>query len=181
MASFLSSPSYGSLPSDEAYLHVPVTKPQRLTSEAHMSEPRWRETRPSRPYGGEPGARPPGRAPGPPPDAPGGRGGVVPPGAGTAPGGRGGVVPPGAGTAPGGRGGVVPPGAGRAVRREAGHGVVGPRDPGWDGRAAGGRGGTGPTGRGGSTRGAGDGPPTRQLPAQPLTAPPDATQPARTR
>src|SRR5206468_4117463 len=67
MASFLSSPSYGSLPSDEAYLHVPVTRPQRLTSEAHMSDPRWRETRPSRPYDGEPGARPPGRAPGPPP------------------------------------------------------------------------------------------------------------------
>ena len=32
-----------------------------------MSDPRWRETRPNRPYGGEPGARPRGRVPGPPP------------------------------------------------------------------------------------------------------------------
>ena len=69
MASFLSSPSSGSLPSVEAYLHVPVTKAQRLTSEAHMTEPPWREPRPSRPYGGEPGARPRARDPGPAPGA----------------------------------------------------------------------------------------------------------------
>ncbi len=35
-----------------------------------MSDPRWREARPSRPYGGEPGARPRGRDPGIPPGAP---------------------------------------------------------------------------------------------------------------
>ncbi len=48
-------------PSDEAYLHGPVTYAQRLTSEAHMSDPRWRDVRPSRPYGGEPGDTPRGR------------------------------------------------------------------------------------------------------------------------
>src|SRR5260370_37858639 len=63
MAFFLSSPGYGSLPSVEAYLHVPVTNAQRLTSEAHMSDPLWREAHPSRPYGREPGARPRGRDP----------------------------------------------------------------------------------------------------------------------
>src|ERR1700745_251524 len=82
MAPFLSSPSSGSLPSDEAYRHVPVTRPQRLTSEAPMSDPRWRETRPNRPNGGEPGARPRGRVPGPPPTpgrVPGRPPGAVPP------------------------------------------------------------------------------------------------------
>src|ERR1700730_6790850 len=64
MAIFLSSPSSGSLPSVEAYLQVSGTNAQRLTSEAHMSDPLWRETRPSRPYGSEPGARPRGRDPG---------------------------------------------------------------------------------------------------------------------
>lgn len=34
-----------------------------LTSEEHMSDPRWRDQRPIRPYGGEPGARPRGRGP----------------------------------------------------------------------------------------------------------------------
>ena len=70
MAFFLSSPSSGSIPSVEAYRHVPVINAQRLTSEAHMSDPPWREARPSRPYGGEPGARPRGRDPGIPPGAP---------------------------------------------------------------------------------------------------------------
>src|SRR5260370_6558663 len=71
MAFFLSSPGYGSLPSVEAYLHVPVTNAQRLTSEAHMSDPLWREARPSRPYGGEPGARPRGLGSRTPPGGPG--------------------------------------------------------------------------------------------------------------
>src|SRR5580704_16958194 len=70
MAFFLSSPNSGSISSVEAYRHVPVINAQRLTSEAHMSDPSWRETRPSRPYGGEPGARPRGRDPGTPPGAP---------------------------------------------------------------------------------------------------------------
>jgi hypothetical protein len=48
-------------PSDEAYLHGPVTQSQRLTSKAHMSDPWWRDARPSRPYAGEPEGRPPGR------------------------------------------------------------------------------------------------------------------------
>ena len=77
-----------------------------------------------------------------------------------------------------------PPGEGasRAPRREAGRGVPDPRDPGprgreagWDGRAPGGRGvsgpngpgGGGPNGRGATGRAAADGPPTRQMPAQP--------------
>ena len=72
------------------------------------------------------------------------------------------------------------PGAPRGVRsaRDAGPQGAGQRgrEPGWDGRGAGGRTGTGPNGRGASPRGAGDGPPTRRLPAQP-----DETQPARTR
>src|SRR6266566_9796819 len=134
--------------------HVPVTKPQRLTSEAPMSDPRWRETRPSSPYGGEPGARPRGPVPVPPPGARGG------------PAGR-----PAAG---------APRGSGP---RDAGPGGAGQRgrDPGGDGRGAGGRTGTGPNGRGASPRGAsprgaGDGPPNRRMPAQP-----DETQPARTR
>src|SRR5437867_3905212 len=159
MASFLSSPSSGSLPSVEAYRRVPVTRPQRLTSEAPMSDPRWRETRPSRPYGGEPGDRPPRRVPGPPPTA--GRVPGRPPGA----------VPP-----------RIPPGASRAPRREAGRGVPDPRDSGPRGRDAGregrapdGRGGGGPDGRGGGGRGVADGPPTRRMPAQP-----DEPQPART-
>src|SRR5690348_12589944 len=111
-----------------------------------MSDPRWRETRPSRPYGGEPGARPRGRVSG----------------------------PPGTERAPAADGQGVPPGAGGVPRREAGRGTPGPRDagprgrdPGWDGRAASGRAGTGPNGRGGSARAAGDGPPTRRMPAQP--------------
>src|SRR5690348_7483688 len=170
MAPFLSSPSSGSLPSDEAYRRVPVTRPQRLTSEAPMSDPRWRETRPNRPDGGEPGARPRGRVPGPPPTpgrVPGRPPGAVPPrippGTSTA-GGRGGVAPP-----RGGSGGMGPPGEGasRAPRREAGRGVPDPRDPGprgreagWDGRAPGGRGTSGPNGPGGGGRAAADGPPT---------------------
>src|SRR5689334_16051965 len=168
MAPFLSSPSSGSLPSDEAYRRVPVTRPQRLTSEAPMSDPRWRETRPNRPNGGEPGARPRGRVPGPPPApgrVPGRPPGAVPP-----------RIPPRASTA-GGRGPaaagghdsrVVPPGAGRAPRREGDRGVPDPRDPG--------PGGGGPNGRGATGRAAADGPPTRQMPAQP-----GEPQPARTR
>src|ERR1700722_3393645 len=61
MAFFLSSRSSGSLPSGEAYRHGPGTNAQRLTSESDMSDPLWREERPSTPYGREPGARPPGR------------------------------------------------------------------------------------------------------------------------
>src|SRR6266404_3436178 len=63
IAFFLRNPRGGGLPSDEAYLHGPVTNAQRLTSKAHMSEPRWRDARPSRPYGGEPGGRTPRREP----------------------------------------------------------------------------------------------------------------------
>src|SRR5260370_35361680 len=66
MAFFLSSPGYGSLPSVEPYLHGPVTNAQRLTSEAHMSDPLGREAHPSRPDGREPGARPRGPQPRPP-------------------------------------------------------------------------------------------------------------------
>jgi hypothetical protein len=40
-----------------------VINAQRLTSKAHMSDPRWRDTRPSRPYGGEPESRTPRRDP----------------------------------------------------------------------------------------------------------------------
>src|SRR6266516_1067880 len=129
----------------------PVTKPQRLTSEAPMSDPRWRETRPSSPYGGEPGARPRGPVPVPPPGARGG------------PAGR-----PAAG---------APRGSGP---RDAGPGGAGQRgrDPGWDGRGAGGRTGTGPNGRGASPRGAGDGPPTRKMPAQPDEPQPARTRQA---
>src|SRR5580693_10745280 len=63
IAFFLGNHRGGGLPSDEAYLHGPVTNAQRLTSKAHMSDPRWRETRPSRPYGGEPEGRTPRREP----------------------------------------------------------------------------------------------------------------------
>src|SRR5580692_8486776 len=63
IAFFLRNPRGGGLPSDEAYLHVPVTSAQRLTSKAHMSDPRWRDARPSRSYGGEPGGRTPRREP----------------------------------------------------------------------------------------------------------------------
>src|SRR5580704_9474941 len=62
-AFFLRNPRGGGLPSDEAYLHGPVTNAQRLTSKADMSDPRRRDTRPSRPYGGEPGGRTPRREP----------------------------------------------------------------------------------------------------------------------
>src|ERR1700727_355350 len=61
IAFFLRNPRGGGLPSEEAYLRGPVTNAQRLTSKAHMSDPRWRETRPSRPYGGEPEGRTPRR------------------------------------------------------------------------------------------------------------------------
>src|SRR6516164_5028183 len=140
-----------------------------------MSDPPRREQRPNRPYGGEPGARPRGRAPGPPPGAPAGRGGVGPP-----QGGSGGMGPP-----QGGSGGMGPPGRERAS--------TGRVPPGWDGRAPGGRGPGGPGGpngpagpdrRDGSGRGPGDGPPTRQMPAQPREArgrhnPRRAPRPAR--
>src|SRR5580704_17122032 len=63
IAFFLRNPRGGGLPSEEAYLHGPVTSAQRLTSKAHMSDPRWRDTRPSRPYGGEPEGRTPRREP----------------------------------------------------------------------------------------------------------------------
>src|SRR6266496_515330 len=65
-----------------------------------MSDPRWRETRPSRPYGGESGGRPRGRVPGPPPTA--GRVPGRPPGA----------APP-----------RILPGATGAPRREVGRGI----------------------------------------------------------
>src|ERR1700730_18225650 len=75
IAFFLRNHRGGGLPSEEAYLHGPVTNAQRLTSKAHMSDPRWRESRPSRPYGGEPGARTPRREPrGSGPQRPGGPG-----------------------------------------------------------------------------------------------------------
>src|SRR5690242_4590353 len=118
MAPFLSSPSSGSLPSDEAYRRVPVTRPQRLTSEAPMSDPPWRETRPNRPYGGEPGARPRGRVPGPPPTpgrVPGRPPGAVPP-----------RIPPGASTA-GGRGPAAAGGQdSRVAPPRGGSGGMGP-------------------------------------------------------
>src|SRR5260370_31615959 len=60
-AFFLRNPRGGGLPSDEAYLHGPVTNTQRLTSKAHMSDSRRRDARPSRTYGGEPGGRTPRR------------------------------------------------------------------------------------------------------------------------
>src|SRR3984957_2817732 len=63
IAFFLRNPRGGGLPSEEAYLHGPVTNAQRLTSKAHMSDPRGRDARPSRPYGGEPGGRTPRREP----------------------------------------------------------------------------------------------------------------------
>src|SRR5437660_5409716 len=132
--------------------HVPVTKPQRLTSEAPMSDPRWRETRPSGPYGGEPGARPRGPVPAPPPGA---RGGTA-----------------GRPSAAGGPRGSGPPDAAPRDASQRG------RDPGWDGRGAGGRTDTGPNGRGASPRGAGDGPPTRRLPAQPDETQPARTRQA---
>src|SRR5689334_23065458 len=106
--------------------HVPVTKPQRLTSEAPMSDPRWRETRPSVPYGGEPGARPRGPVPMPPPGAPGGRAGTAgrPPSAG-APRGSG---PRGAGQPGAGQPGAGQPGAGQPGAGQPGAGQRG-RDP----------------------------------------------------
>src|SRR5579872_866917 len=61
IAFFLRNPRGGGLPSDEAYLHGPVTNAQRLTSKAHMSDPRRRDARPSRIYGGEPEGRTPRR------------------------------------------------------------------------------------------------------------------------
>src|SRR5579871_4774814 len=61
IAFFLRNPRGGGLPSDEAYLHGPVTNAQRLTSKAHMSDPRRRDARPSRIYGGESGGRTPRR------------------------------------------------------------------------------------------------------------------------
>src|SRR6266851_978286 len=117
MAIFLSSPSSGSLPSVEAYLQVPGTNAQRLTSEAHMSDPLWREARPSRPYGSEPGARPRGPDPGIP------AGGPRPP----ADGSRTPRRDPGRGD----RDSRGPNPGGREPQR---------RDPGWDGRAPGLRG-----------------------------------------
>src|SRR5260370_3402512 len=61
IAFFLRNPRGGGLPSDEAYLHGPVTNAQRLTSKAHMGDSRRRDARPSRTYGGEPGGRTPRR------------------------------------------------------------------------------------------------------------------------
>src|SRR5580700_8549343 len=63
IAFFLRNPRGGGLPSEEAYLHGPLMSAQRLTSKAHMSDPRWRDARPSRSYGGEPGGRTPRREP----------------------------------------------------------------------------------------------------------------------
>src|ERR1700722_20056574 len=53
MAFSLSSLSSGALPFREAYRRVTATCPQRLTSEAHMNDPLWREARSSRPSGSE--------------------------------------------------------------------------------------------------------------------------------
>src|SRR5436305_2084846 len=131
--------------------HVPVTKPQRLTSEAPMSDPRWRETRPSSPYSGEPGARPRGPVPVPPPGARGGTAGR-PPTAGVPRG-------PGPRDASSRDAGARDAGARDASSRDASSRDASQRgrDPGWDGRGAGGRTGTGPNGRGASPRGVGDG------------------------
>src|ERR1700723_4525011 len=63
IAFFLRNPRGRGLPSEEAYLHGPVTNAQQLTPKAHVSDPRWRESRPSRPYGGEPEVRTPRREP----------------------------------------------------------------------------------------------------------------------
>ena len=157
MAFFLSSPSSGSIPSVEAYRHVPVIKTQRLTSKAHMSDPPRREARPSRPYGDEPGARPRGRDPG------------IPPGAPRTP-------PAGARTPrrdPGSAAGMRGAGGGWGDSRGSD-----PRggDPGWGGRDSGPRGAGGngwdpgpPAGRGGDP---GAGAQTRRMPAQPGRAGP---------
>src|SRR6266700_2532336 len=152
--------------------------PQRLTSEAHMSDPPWREPRPGRPYGGEPGARPRGRDPGPPPGAPrapaaGARTPRRDPGRAErdphAPG------PAGRGPDPGwaGRDSSARDSGGRDSRRRDSGGLHsggrGPDGNGWDpGRRAG--------------RGAdpGTGPRTRQMPAQPGATQPRAAQPGAT-
>ena len=81
-----------------------------------MSDPQWRDTRPSRPYGSEPEARPPGRDTRMPADSPRNPvGGVRPP--------AGGVRPP--------ADGPRPPAGGGAPRRDPG---APGRDPGEDGR-----------------------------------------------
>src|SRR5215470_1499337 len=98
MASFLSSlAALDRYRPSKPTFTVPLPRRDALTSEGHMSDPPWREQRPNRPYGGEPGARPRGRDPGPP--AAGGPRAVVPPGASTLGGSRG-VVPPGASKSP---------------------------------------------------------------------------------
>jgi hypothetical protein len=142
----------------EAYRHVPVINAQRLTSEAHMSDPSWRETRPSRPYGSEPGARPRGRDPAPPPGAP------RTPSAGAR-------TPRSDPGSEGGRGGRRGDSPGSDPRG---------RDPGRDGRDSGPRGAGGngwdpgrSAGRGGDPPGA----PTRRLPAQPGAGRPPRTRP----
>ena len=116
MAFSLSSHSSGSLPFEEAYRRVPVTSAQRLAFKSAMSDPQWRDTRPSRPYGSEPEARPPGRDTRMPADGPRNpAGGVRPP--------AGGVRPP--------ADGPRPPAGGGAPRRDPGSPG---RDPGEDGR-----------------------------------------------
>ena len=125
-----------------------------------MSDPPRRETRPSRPYGYEPGARPRGRDPGIPPGAP----RTLAAGARTPP------------RDPGGAGGW---GDSRGSD-------PGGRDSGWGGRDSGPRGaggngkdpGSPAAGRGGDP---GSDAPTRRMPAQPGTARPPRAQPNATR
>src|SRR5260370_13171455 len=62
IAFFLRNPRGGGLPSDEAYLHGPVTNAQRLTSKAHMRDSRRPDARPRTTYGRQPGGRTPRRA-----------------------------------------------------------------------------------------------------------------------
>src|ERR1700722_17623288 len=158
MAFFLSSPSPGFLPSVEAYLRGSVTNAQRLTSEAHMSNLEWREARPSRPYGGEPGARPRGD-PGPPPGVARAAAGPRTPSRDSGWGDR-----DARGSDPGGR----DPGRGGRDSDPRG-----PRDPRGDGRDQG-----PPAGRGGDL---GTGAQTRRRPAQPGVNPsarPPRMQPA---
>ena len=149
-----------------------------------MSDPLWREARPNRPYGSEPGARPRGRDPGTLPGAP--------------------RTPPAGARTPGRDPGRNDGGTNRAREVGGGRGDARGsdprgRDPGWGGRDSGPRGAGGngwtpgpPAGRGGDP---GAGPQTRRMPAPrgvrgdgsprsqgvPEGRPPGSTQPTETR